>query len=333
MGLFSRIKGAGQILAQSLSVLLGAPSLFLYTFLAACSGILVRMTILLAILVTPGVREPLFEDIRILSRAAYEGIKTDIQRENAEKRERETGVKQTVPVGPRAEDVFASLKPPSLGGSIGVVALGLLAVPVAMLGRGLFKMAFLCAAGNVLRGSPRGFGSNLAQAAGRLPALVGWGLMVMGATMLRDAVTSRLWFGESTVRSLTDAAGRAVSVFVMPAMAVDGLGPFDALKRSFEGVKKVWGEGAVIAVTLSPLRAPMLLLDGGLLFLGVCVLPASLFGGLVLVFLGTCSLLAYRCVVRAVDAMTYLALYQYASAGQVAPGFSSDGLQAALVNK
>ena len=333
MALLSRIRGAGEVLAQSLSVLVSHPSLLIHTLLAALSGVLVRLVLLVGLLAVPSVRDPVFEDIRILTRAAYEGIKTDIQRENAEKRERETGVKQEVPQGPRAEDVFASLTPPSLGGSIFLVVLGVLATPVAMLGRGLFKMAFLCAADRALRGEPAPFGACVAQALGRIPALVGWGFIVMGVTMLRDAVTSKLWFGQGLVNSLTNAAGRAVSVFVMPAMAVDGLGPIDALRRSFEGVKKVWGEGAVIAITLSPLRTPMFLLDGGLLFLGLCALPASLLGGLALMLLGLCTLLAYRTVVRAVDSMAYLALYRYASTGEVAKGFSSEGLQGALAVK
>jgi hypothetical protein len=74
----------------------------------------------------------------------------------------------------------------------------------------------------------------------------------------------------------------------------------------------------------------MMLIDGGLMFLGVCLLPASLIGGIALVLLGLATLLAYRTFVRAVDAVAYLALYQYASAGEVVAGFGADELQGAL---
>lgn len=326
------LKGASQVFSQSFIVLTAAPSLFLYSLLSALSSILIWITILGSFVAIPSLRDPILEDINVLGRALYLEIKHDSAEKDAKEALANGIVLEVIP-GPTQDEVFAQLKAPSLLGCILLVTFAILMTPISKLGRSFFLVALLYGANQVFQNKSQSIGANLAQAFKRLPAVCGWLFIAMSATIMRDKIVDRLWIGKGFLRSLTGVAGRSVTVFVLPAIATDDLGPMDAIQKSAECIRKVWGEGAAIAVALSPFGNSMILLDGGILVIGILIMPITLLGGIILILLGLTLMLIYRAVIGGVRNIAYLALYRYAIQGTIPIGFEAGGLQAALAAK
>lgn len=104
----------------------------------------------------------------------------------------------------------------------------------------------------------------------------------------------------SLISSLLGAAWNVVTFLVVPVIAVEGIGPIKAIQRSWNLLKRSWGEQ--IAGTLSiGLVFGLIGILGGLLLAGIgvgfsilleSILPGILFGALLILFVLGLSLLS-----------------------------------------
>ena len=135
----------------------------------------------------------------------------------------------------------------------------------------------------------------------------------------------------AVVSSLVGAAWAIASFFVIPVLALEGLGPKDALKRSIGVIRQRWGEGIVGHATI-----------GGAVFL-VGVLPALAVGGLGYVSLesvpvlgvgllavAVLALIAVGVVGSALNVIFRLTLFRYATEGRGSDAFADEDLAAAF---
>ena len=119
------------------------------------------------------------------------------------------------------------------------------------------------------------------------------------------------------VSGLVGAAWAIASFFVVPVLALEGLGPKEALKRSIAVIRERWGEGIVGHATI-----------GGAVFL-VGVLPALVVGGLgyvsfasvpalggALIAIAVVALIAVGVIGSALNAIFRVTLYRYATEGR-----------------
>ncbi len=122
------------------------------------------------------------------------------------------------------------------------------------------------------------------------------------------------------IASLLGAAWNVITFLVVPVVAVEGLGPIQAVKRSWELLKRSWGEQ--ISGTLSiGLVFTLIGMVGGLILIGLGVglsllieslIPGILFGILLVLFIMIVSLLS-----TTLSGIFSAAVYAYAAEGQV----------------
>jgi hypothetical protein len=124
----------------------------------------------------------------------------------------------------------------------------------------------------------------------------------------------------SLISSLLGAAWNVVTFLVVPVIAVEGIGPIKAIKRSWNLLKRSWGEQ--IAGTLSiGLVFGLIGILGGLLLAGIgvgfsilleSILPGILFGALLILFVLGLSLLS-----STLSGIFTASVYAYAAENQV----------------
>jgi len=123
-----------------------------------------------------------------------------------------------------------------------------------------------------------------------------------------------------------------VTLFVIPAMVYQDLGPIDAIKSSIETLRSTWGEslarhyGMGLASFLFSLPG---ILVGVLAVFGMGgVLPTGV--GIALLALAGLYILGVALVFNVANAVFNTALYHYATSRQVPAGFSPEVLQGAF---
>lgn len=137
----------------------------------------------------------------------------------------------------------------------------------------------------------------------------------------------------SIISSLLGAAWNVVTFLVVPVIAVEGVGPIKAIKRSWNLLKRSWGEQ--IAGTLSiGLVFGLIGILGGLLVTGIgiglsflfeSILPGILFAGLLVLFVLALSLLS-----STLSGIFTASVYAYAAEDQV--GLIDEGLIQEAIN-
>lgn len=210
-----------------------------------------------------------------------------------------------------------------------------------------FGLAFFATFSNVcviyttrtrLNGGDATFGESIGFAMSRLPQIAGWSLVSASVglvlRMLDNAARNNRGAGAilaQIARSIFGAAWTVLSLFVVPAMVYENIGPIDGLKRSVEVLRRTWGESLVrhygmglitflavlpgVALIVAAIAA--LSISGGL---GVALLVVALLWiGAVVFFFGV------------LNSVFNAALYHYATQGQRAPrGFDPNVMRAAF---
>ena len=118
-----------------------------------------------------------------------------------------------------------------------------------------------------------------------------------------------------------------VTLFVVPAMVYEDVGPIEALKRSVEVLKRTWGESLIRHFGLGLIQLVVALPGVFLIVVGV----ASGFSLWPLLLLGIVWVVVVSLVFNVATSVFNAALYEYATSGQVAAGFSPDAMQGAFV--
>ncbi len=204
---------------------------------------------------------------------------------------------------------------------------------VALLAAGLYGAAFVttffgvalaATADRVLRGDDAGFGYGLGVARKRLGAIAGWALLSATVSALIRVLESR---GEiaQIVTSLVGAAWTIVTFLALPVVAMEGLGPIAALKRSAQLFKQHWGGqlGGMAAVGIKVLLFGILP-SVALIVLGVMA------GGPVVVAIGVIGFGISCLVGSALRQVFAVALYRYALDGDAIGGFSAEDLEGSV---
>jgi hypothetical protein len=215
------------------------------------------------------------------------------------------------------------------GDTVPGVALLALALYAAAFVTTFFGVALAAAADKVLRGEEEGLGYGFKVARSRLGAIAGWALLSATVSALIRVLESR---GEVAriVTSLIGAAWSIVTFMALPVVALEGLGPIAALKRSAYLFKERWGGqlGGMVAIGFAVFlfgMLPSFALIGG----GVAILSGSgpSAAGVVLVVLGGIGFGISALIGSALRQVFAVALYRFAHDGDAIGGFSADDLE------
>jgi hypothetical protein len=186
------------------------------------------------------------------------------------------------------------------------------------------------------------FGESIRFAFTRINLIIQWSLLsaTVGLLLrLLHNLASRLGkIGEivaNIVISLLGMAWSILTVFVVPVLVYEGVGPIDAIKKSAQVIKKTWGESLIKAIGLGLVQflvfVLIILISGALTF--VLASAFDVMGLLVGIGIGVLLLLLAGLVFTVASTIFNTALYLYANNNMVAEGFSEDVVRGAFKPK
>jgi hypothetical protein len=190
-----------------------------------------------------------------------------------------------------------------------------------------------------LSGGDATFGQSVSFAFSRIGRIISWSALAASVglllSMLENAARNAKGVGSillSILRGLLATAWNVVTLFVVPAMVYQDLGPIDAIKSSMDTLRNTWGEslarhyGMGLASFLFTLPGIL----GGVLI--VVAMGSGLPVGVGVAMLAAVGLyiLGVALVFNVANAVFNTALYHYATSRQVPAGFSPEVLQGAF---
>jgi membrane-anchored glycerophosphoryl diester phosphodiesterase (GDPDase) len=126
-----------------------------------------------------------------------------------------------------------------------------------------------------------------------------------------------------------------VTIFVVPVLVYEGLGPIEALKKSTQVIKKTWGESLIKVLGLGLIQFLVFLLlliaSAGLTFVLTSAFDEA--GLLIGISIGVLLLLLAGLVFAVAGTVFNTALYMYANNHLVASGFSEEVVKGAFKQK
>ena len=187
-----------------------------------------------------------------------------------------------------------------------------------------FQAALVCGANDRLDGRAASVGGAISTAGRQFPAIAAWGVLQATVSMILQAIEERAGFVGQILAGLFGAAWRIVTFLAIPVVALEGIGPFAALKRSGVLLKQTWGEnlGGQIGFGLLGFVASI----PGLVLILLAVLSDSWTVAVPLGVVAALWLIAVAVVVSAMTGIYKTALYRYAVDGRAPAGFATGDL-------
>jgi hypothetical protein len=187
-----------------------------------------------------------------------------------------------------------------------------------------FNTALVGAAMIRLRGGDPTVKDGFDVALSRIGPILGWSLVSATVGLILNALSrSSKKKGQgigNIVSSILGAAWNVITFLVVPILAVEGLGPIKAIQRSWDLLKKSWGEQIAGTLSIGAVFGIIGVL-GGLLLAGLAIglsialesiIPGLIFGIILVIFIAVVSLLS-----SALSGIFSAAVYAYAADGQV----------------
>jgi hypothetical protein len=135
----------------------------------------------------------------------------------------------------------------------------------------------------------------------------------------------------SVVGGAANVAWGVATFFVVPLLALEGLGPKQALKRSGAIVKERWGEGIAGSVSIGFVIAVVALVPIAVLAaIAAATFDASVVLGSVFVAVAVVVALATAAIATALTTIFRVALLRFATTGEHPSGFAESDLQVAF---
>lgn len=190
-----------------------------------------------------------------------------------------------------------------------------------------------------LSGGDATFGQSIAFAFSRLGRIISWSFVVASVGLILSAIENAARNTKglggivlSILRSILATAWNVVTLFVIPAMVYQDLGPIDAIKSSVETLKTTWGESLVrhygMGLAQFIFLLPAILGIAAVVFATTVGLPITLAIG----FIALIALYALGVILvfNVANAVYNTALYHFATTRQAPMGYSTEVLQGAF---
>jgi Family of unknown function (DUF6159) len=174
-------------------------------------------------------------------------------------------------------------------------------------------------------------GSNAAAA--RLPQIFAWALVSATVGVLLKVIENSHERAGQFISAILGTAWTVVTFFVVPVLVVEKVGPFEAIRRSLELLRRTWGE-ALTGHWGIGFFTFLLILPGILvLALGIAVATVVPLAGVGIIVLAVVYLLICGVISSTLNTIFLAALYQYASFKTVPVGFDRQVIEGAFQPK
>jgi hypothetical protein len=197
-----------------------------------------------------------------------------------------------------------------------------------------FSVGLAACADLIFRGQNATVSDGIAVANARFSQICGW-------AALSTAVGLIIGVLENQGGAIGDIAGRLIGLawslitfLSVPVIAIEGTGPIETLKRSGALFRQRWGQQITGNIAIGGIVFLLGFLPGvALIAVGVIIWPSAGFVGAVLVVIGALVVCVALLVSKALSGIFGVALYRYATDGEVVGGFTQDDLESAVRQK
>jgi uncharacterized protein DUF6159 len=186
-----------------------------------------------------------------------------------------------------------------------------------------FNVALAAAAAAALQGERMSLGRALGVSVRRLGQIALWSLLAAGVGVALREIAERVPFGARVATWIVGAAWGLVTFFAVPILALEGCTATACVTRSTRLIKRRWGEGVGGTVLITAWAVVVAVPAGMLMGVGLAVDGVA---RIVLIVFGALVLLTATALSGAVRQVFAVALYRYATAGDVLGGFSESDL-------
>jgi hypothetical protein len=206
-----------------------------------------------------------------------------------------------------------------------------------------FQVALVAAVKLRLSGGDPTLGYGIGEANKRLGAIASWAVIaaIVGLILrlLEGAARrSRGGLGNIVAQIAIGLVGMAWSLatfFVIPVIAYEGVGGFEAIKRSAGVIKRRWGEAVVGQAGIGLIMFGLAILVGGVFgIIGILLLTnGSTVGtviGIAFISIAVLGVLSIVVLAATLQSIYTAALYEYATKGQAPTIFSQNALDSAF---
>jgi len=220
------------------------------------------------------------------------------------------------------------------------------ALPLVIIGAylltvvGVFtSVALASCATEALEGRDTTVGQGISAARGRMKLIFAWAAVALFVGVLISIIQGLLeevvgGLASAIIGGIAGVVWAVATFFVIPVIALDGLGPKEAIKTSAHVVKERWGEGVVGSSAIGLITLFVAILPAfAIMFLGFVLLGSSAVGGGLLITIGVLVFVIALLFQTTIMAVFRVALYRYATEDQVLAGFDRDALESAFVPK
>ena len=220
------------------------------------------------------------------------------------------------------------------------------ALPLVIIGAylltvvGVFtSVALASCATEALEGRDTTVGQGISAARGRMKLIFAWAAVALFVGVLISIIQGLLeevvgGLASAIIGGIAGVVWAVATFFVIPVIALDGLGPKEAIKTSAHVVKERWGEGVVGSSAIGLITLFVAILPAfAIMFLGFVLLGSSAVGGGLLITIGVLVFVIALLFQTTIMAVFRVALYRYATEDQVLAGFDREALESAFVPK
>lgn len=221
-----------------------------------------------------------------------------------------------------------------------LIPFGLIAAYALTFSAIFFSVGLAACVSDALDGKEVTFGGGIAVARSRMRVIAAWSLVQLTVGVVLNLIQGFLrdqgGVGQivgAAINALGSFAWAVASFFVIPIIALEGLGPKDALKESVAQLKQKWGEGAVGSAAIGIVLLPFFLIAFFLMFGGASVAKNSPPAGHSMLALGVILIGFSMLMSASISAVFRVALFRFAKDGTVAEGFAQEQLDGAFIPK
>jgi hypothetical protein len=196
-----------------------------------------------------------------------------------------------------------------------------------------FRVAFAAVVSARLDGHRMTVGEGLTFAAGRLGS-IGWWTFIAGSVGLLLRGLRQLPLAgdlvEAIVASVLGAVWGALTFFVVPILAIEEVGPGEAIERSVETVRRRWGEGVTGFLAITGAYVIALFVLVAVIGIGALMLDGAPAAGGAVIAVALVGLVLLVLVIATLQQVFGVVLYRFATDRGVAPGFTHEQLDDAV---
>ena len=195
-----------------------------------------------------------------------------------------------------------------------------------------YNVILASAANDALEGREPDVAAARQIAKNRLPMIAGWALVSALVSLMFAVIRDRGGFAGRLAASFGAAIWGLVTFLVIPVLALEGIGPIEAIKRSSSLIKGRWGQQVTGNFVIGGISTLVFLLGGGAIIGGIALMASGGAGGIiggVLVLLGLVITVAAAVFAGATRGVFGVALYHFVAEDRAVGPFTAQELASA----